>query len=106
MTEAYVRKYFGNKSWIEVEIADATKDFLKALKGKTGMREKRIAMRGVYKEVLEEKIKDLGADFIAQGTLYTDVRESGHGHATGARVAEIKVHHNVKLGFSVPALAP
>ena len=53
--EAYVKKYFGNESWIELEIADATKEFLKALKGKTGMREKRIAMRGVYKEVLEEK---------------------------------------------------
>ncbi|OGG57126.1 hypothetical protein A3D71_04560 [Candidatus Kaiserbacteria bacterium RIFCSPHIGHO2_02_FULL_55_20] len=104
--EAYVQKYFGGQDWIDVEIADATKEFLKALKGKMTMREKRIAMRGVYKEVLEEKIRDFGADFIAQGTLYTDVRESGHGHATGARVAEIKVHHNVKLGFSVPELSP
>src|SRR3989344_943631 len=104
--EAYVQKYFGNQDWIDIKIADATKGFLEALKGKTTMREKLIAMRGVYKEVLEEQIKDFGADFIAQGTLYTDVRESGHGHATGARVAEIKVHHNVKLGFSVPELAP
>jgi len=104
--EAYVKKYFGNEDWIELEIADATKEFLKALKGKKDMREKRLAMRGVYKEVLEKKIQEFGADFIAQGTLYTDVRESGHGHATGARVAEIKVHHNVKLGFSVPELSP
>jgi len=104
--EAYVKKYFGNEDWIELEIADATEEFLEALKGKTSMRDKRLAMRGVYKDVLEEKIKDFGADFIAQGTLYTDVRESGHGHATGARVAEIKVHHNVKLGFSVPELSP
>src|SRR3990167_5120359 len=104
--EAYVQKYFGGQDWIELEIADATKEFLKALKGKTAMREKRLAMRGVYKEVLEKKIQEFGADFIAQGTLYTDVRESGHGHATGARVAEIKVHHNVKLGFSVPELSP
>ncbi|MDO8514832.1 MAG: glutamine-hydrolyzing GMP synthase [bacterium] len=104
--EAYVKKYFGNENWMELEIADATKDFLKALKGKTDMREKRLAVRDVYKKVLEEKIKDFGADFIAQGTLYTDIRESGHGHATGARVAEIKVHHNVKLGFSVPELIP
>jgi len=104
--EAYVKKYFGNETWIELEIVDATKEFLKALKGKTQMKEKRLAMRGVYKEVLEAEIKEFGADFIAQGTLYTDVRESGHGHATGARVAEIKVHHNVKLGFSVPELSP
>lgn len=104
--EAYVKKYFGNESWIELGIVDATKEFLKVLKGKTGMREKRLAMRGVYKEVLEKHIETFGADYIAQGTLYTDVRESGHGHATGAEVAEIKVHHNVKLGFSVPEISP
>ncbi len=104
--EAYVQKCFGGQDWIDVEIADATKEFLKALKGKETMREKRLAMRGVYKEVLEEKIKDFGADFIAQGTLYTDLRESGMGHDTGARIAEIKVHHNTNLGFSVPEISP
>jgi len=104
--EAYVQKYFGSQDWIDVEIVDAIAAFLKALKGKTVMREKRFAMRDVYKETLEKKIKEFGADFVAQGTLYTDVRESGHGHATGARVAEIKVHHNVKLGFSVPEISP
>lgn len=104
--EAYVKKYFGNESWIELEIADATDGFLAALKGKTDMREKRMAMRGVYKEVLEKRLKEFGAEFIAQGTLYTDLRESGMGHNTGARVAEIKVHHNTNLGFSVPELSP
>lgn len=104
--EAYVRKYFGKQDWIDIEIVDATDEFLKALKGKTAMREKRFAVRAVYKEVLENEIRTFKADFIAQGTLYTDVRESGHGHATGARVAEIKVHHNVKLGFSVPEISP
>ncbi|HTR18816.1 MAG TPA: glutamine-hydrolyzing GMP synthase [Candidatus Paceibacterota bacterium] len=104
--EAYVKKYFGNENWIELDIADATKEFLHALKGKTHMRDKRMAMRGIYKDVLEKEIKKFGADFIAQGTLYTDVRESGHGHETGARVAEIKVHHNVKLGFLVPEISP
>ena len=104
--EAYVKKYFGNENWIELEIADATDGFLGALKGKTDMREKRMAMRGIYKEVLEQKIKDFGAEFIAQGTLYTDLRESGMGNDTGARVAEIKVHHNTNLGFSIPELSP
>jgi GMP synthase (glutamine-hydrolysing) len=33
--EAYVKKYFGNESWIELEIADATDAFLEALKGQT-----------------------------------------------------------------------
>jgi GMP synthase (glutamine-hydrolysing) len=104
--EAYVKKYFGSENWIELEIADATEGFLGALKGKTDMREKRLAMRGVYKEVLEQKMKEFGAEYIAQGTLYTDLRESGMGHDTGARVAEIKVHHNTNLGFSVPELSP
>jgi GMP synthase (glutamine-hydrolysing) len=104
--EAFVREYFAKESWIDVEIVDATDQFLEALKGKTQMREKRMAMRGIYKEVLEAKIAEFGADFIAQGTLYTDLRESGHGNATGARVAEIKVHHNTNLGFSVPEIAP
>ena len=104
--EAYVKKFFGNQDWIDLEIVDSTDEFLAALKGKAGMRDKRMAVRDVYKEVLEGKIKEFGANFIAQGTLYTDLRESGHGHETGAVVAEIKVHHNVKLGFSVPEISP
>jgi GMP synthase (glutamine-hydrolysing) len=104
--EAYVRKYFGNKKWIQVRIVDATQEFLAALSGKTTMKEKRIAMRGIYKSVLEKEIKSFDIDYIAQGTLYTDLRESGAGHATGARVAEIKLHHNTNLGFSVAELSP
>lgn len=104
--ETYVKKIFGKQKWIEVKVVDATKDFLNVLNGKTGMREKRIAMRGMYKKVLEKEVKKFKADFIAQGTLYTDLRESGHGHSTGARIAEIKVHHNTKLGFSVPEISP
>ncbi len=104
--EAYVQKYFGNQDWIEVTVHDATDDFLTVLKGKLTMPEKRVAMRGVYKSVLESEIKKMGVDFIAQGTLYTDLVESGHGHATGARRAQIKLHHNTGLGFSVPEIAP
>ena len=104
--EAYVRKYFGSQDWIEVQVVDATSNFLAVLKGKTKMREKRMAIRGVYKAVLEREIKKFKADFIAQGTLYTDLRESGHGHETGAQVAEIKVHHNTNLDFSIPEIAP
>jgi GMP synthase (glutamine-hydrolysing) len=104
--EAYVKKYFGSQQWIRVEVVEATKEFLDALKGKTNMREKRLAMRGIYKEILEKKIRERKADFIAQGTLYTDLRESGHGTATGARVAEIKVHHNTGIDWSVPEIRP
>lgn len=104
--EAFVKKYFGDQSWIDVEIIDATEKFLNALQGITEMRQKRIAMRGIYTGVLEEKAKQFGADYIAQGTLYTDLRESGLGHATGATIAEIKIHHNIGLNFSVPEISP
>lgn len=114
--EANVIKYFGPASprlrraskqkWIDLKIVDATKDFLKVLKGKTVMRDKRIAMRTVYKKVLEMEGKKFKADFLAQGTLYTDVSESGGGYSSGARKAQIKIHHNVGLKFSIPELQP
>jgi len=104
--EAFVKKYFASQKWLNVKIVDATDRFLDALAGKTGMREKRLAMRGIYTDVLEQEVRAFKADFIAQGTLYTDLRESGHGHQTGARIAEIKVHHNTGITWSVSELAP
>ena len=114
--EANVIKYFGPASprlrraskakWINVKIVDATKDFLKALKGKLSMKDKRLAMRGVYKKVLEAEAKKFKADFLAQGTLYTDISETGGGYTTGARKAQIKIHHNVGLKFNIEELSP
>ncbi|TSC85851.1 MAG: GMP synthase (glutamine-hydrolysing) [Parcubacteria group bacterium Gr01-1014_8] len=104
--EAYVKKHFGKQKWLQVKVVDATIEFLQALSGKTRMRDKRVAMRSVYQGVLEKEIESFGAEFIAQGTLYTDLRESGLGNATGARIAEIKVHHNTGIDFSVAELRP
>jgi len=104
--ERFVQRYFGGQDWLELNAIDATNRFLKALAGVERMHDKRVAMRGVYGSVLEEEAKAFGADFIAQGTLYTDLSESGHGHATQARKAQIKLHHNTGLGFSVPELTP
>jgi len=104
--EAYVLKYFGGQDWIDLKIVDATDRFLAVLSGKTTMKEKRIAMRSVYKKVLEEEARLFGASFIAQGTLYTDISESGGGYDTRAEKAQIKLHHNVNLGFSVEELTP
>jgi len=103
--EEYVLKYFGKK-WFELKIVDATEKFLQALAGIEDSRKKRIAMRGVYKSVLEEEVQKFGASFIAQGTLYTDISESGRGYDTGSAKAQIKLHHNVDLGFSVEELLP
>ena len=104
--EEHVHRFFGKETWIKLKVVDATDEFLKVLAGKTGMHDKRVAMRGVYKDVLEREIESFGAHFIAQGTLYTDLVESGHGHDTGARRAQIKLHHNVNNKFSVPELTP
>jgi GMP synthase (glutamine-hydrolysing) len=104
--EQYVTEYFGQEDWIELNIIDATDRFLAALKGHETMAAKRRAMRGVYKAVLENEATEFGADFIAQGTLYTDLSESGGGHQTGSHKAQIKLHHNTGLDFSLPELAP
>ena len=104
--EANVIKYFSKEPWITVKVVDAADDFLAALKGKTSMHDKRLAMRGIYKSILEKEAKTFGADFIAQGTLYTDISESGGGYDSGAKKAQIKIHHNVNLGFSLPELEP
>lgn len=104
--EAYVTKYFGNQEWIELKIVDATYRFLEFLKGKYAMPEKRVAMRGVYKGILEEEAKAFGASFIVQGTLYTDISESGQGYDVRAQKSQIKLHHNVNLSFSLEEITP
>lgn len=101
--EAFVKQYFGH---LDLVVVDATAEFLAALKGHTAMHDKRVAMRGVYKQVLEAQIAEFGASHIAQGTLYTDLTESGGGHTSGARKAQIKLHHNTNLDFSCAELAP
>lgn len=104
--EAHVLKYFAKQDWLQVKITDVTTEFLTALSGKIEMKEKRLAMRGIYKQILETEAKTFSADFIAQGTLYTDISESGGGYDSGAKKAQIKIHHNVNLGFSLPELEP
>lgn len=104
--EKHVREYFGNQDWIELVVVDATEEFLAALKGKFSMKEKRAALKVVYERILERELQKFGASFIAQGTLYTDISESGGGISVGARKAQIKSHHNVGLTFSVPELTP
>jgi GMP synthase (glutamine-hydrolysing) len=101
--EAFVKQYFGH---LDLHIHDATAEFLRALGGHTKMHDKRVAMRGVYKTVLEAEAAKFKADFIAQGTLYTDLTESGVGHTSGARKAQIKLHHNANLGFAYKELTP
>lgn len=81
---------------------DAANRFLGKLEGVTDPEQKRKIIGKEFIEVFNEeakKIKD--ADYLAQGTLYTDVIESGTDTAQ-----TIKSHHNVgglpkKLGFKL-----
>jgi GMP synthase (glutamine-hydrolysing) len=71
---------------------DAEERFLRRLAGTTDPEAKRKAIGAEFIRVFEEEAAKLGdAKFLVQGTLYSDVIESGGG--TGA--ATIKSHHNV-----------
>jgi GMP synthase (glutamine-hydrolysing) len=77
---------------------DAEQRFLEKLRGVTDPEAKRKAIGGEFIRVFEEEAGRLaavqggaGARYLVQGTLYSDVIESGGG--TGA--ATIKSHHNV-----------
>jgi GMP synthase (glutamine-hydrolysing) len=73
---------------------DAESRFLEKLKGVTEPEAKRKAIGAEFIRVFEEEAGKLAGEdarFLVQGTLYSDVIESGGG--TGA--ATIKSHHNV-----------
>jgi len=71
---------------------DASDRFLAKLSGVTEPEAKRKAIGGEFIRVFEEEAARIGdARYLVQGTLYSDVIESGGG--TGA--ATIKSHHNV-----------
>jgi GMP synthase (glutamine-hydrolysing) len=71
---------------------DAERRFLDRLKGLSEPEAKRKAIGAEFIRVFEEEAAKIGdAHYLVQGTLYSDVIESGGG--TGA--ATIKSHHNV-----------
>ncbi len=70
---------------------DASERFLSKLAGVTEPEKKRKIIGEEFIRVFEEEAAKIGkVDFLAQGTIYPDVIESGKGHA-----AVIKSHHNV-----------
>ena len=70
---------------------DAEERFLQRLAGVAEPERKRKIIGEEFIRVFEEEARKIGAvDFLAQGTIYPDVIESGLGNA-----ATIKSHHNV-----------
>jgi len=99
--ESTFRDHFG----IDLKVVDAAADFLRDLAGVVDPQEKRRRIGSRFIEVFKDAAKTIpNASFLAQGTLYPDVIESGHGHA--GQSANIKLHHNVgglpaDLGFKL-----
>jgi GMP synthase (glutamine-hydrolysing) len=95
------------RDWFKADlhVADASSRFLGALKGVTDPQEKRKRIGHVFIDVFKEEAKSIkDARFLAQGTLYPDVIESGG--AGDGPAATIKTHHNVgglpaELGFEL-----
>jgi GMP synthase (glutamine-hydrolysing) len=89
---------------VDLRVVDASRDFLSDLRGISDPQEKRRRIGHRFIDVFRAAAKDVGpgARWLAQGTLYPDVIESGASLAGTA--ANIKLHHNVgglpaELGF-------
>jgi GMP synthase (glutamine-hydrolysing) len=79
-----------------LHIVHCEEDFLAALKGKEDPEEKRKIIGDLFITTQEQEVARLGLPdsyFLAQGTLYTDLIESGKG--VGKKAHIIKSHHNV-----------
>ncbi|MGE5192402.1 MAG: glutamine-hydrolyzing GMP synthase [Deltaproteobacteria bacterium] len=100
-----VRKSFGEHFRTDLHVVDASERFLSALKGVVEPQQKRKIIGRVFIEVFRKEAESIAdARFLAQGTLYPDVIESG-GSVDGPAAA-IKHHHNVgglpeELGFEL-----
>ncbi len=87
-----VEAAFKHKLGIDLISIDASKTFLKRLKGVTEPEKKRKIIGKTFIEVFEKEAKrHKGVKYLAQGTLYTDIIESS---VVGASKT-IKSHHNV-----------
>jgi GMP synthase (glutamine-hydrolysing) len=119
LVETTFRDHFS----IDLRVVDAEAEFLADLRGIEEPQEKRRRIGHRFIEVFQRAARDLQAEgesrsassksaksgergvrYLAQGTLYPDVIESGHGYA--GQSAGIKLHHNVgglpeKLGFEL-----
>jgi len=79
---------------VSVEVVEAQKEFLRALKGVREPERKRKIIGEKFIRVFEREAKKSGASFLVQGTIAPDWIESGSAGGAGLRDT-IKSHHNV-----------
>ena len=102
---ASVVDLFGTHSAAELRVVDAGDQFLSSLDGVSDPQEKRVRIGHTFIEVFRAEAASIpNARYLAQGTLYPDVIESGG--SPDAPSATIKHHHNVgglpkELGFAL-----
>jgi GMP synthase (glutamine-hydrolysing) len=100
-----VRDTFQGHFKADLHVVDARRRFLDALAGVSDPQEKRRIIGHVFIDVFKDEARHIeNARFLAQGTLYPDVIESGG--AVDGPAANIKTHHNVgglpkELGFEL-----
>ena len=92
---AAVEKLYGDHFAIDLRVADASKLFLRRLKGVSEPEQKRKIIGRTFVEVFEKSLRSIKgrAEFLGQGTLYPDVIESVS--IQGNPASLIKTHHNV-----------
>ena len=90
---------------IDLRVVDWSERFLTALAGVTDPQQKRRIIGSEFIDAFKSEASNItNARFLAQGTLYPDVIESGA--KDGNPAANIKIHHNVgglpsELGFEL-----
>ena len=86
-----VYKTFTEQFDINLVYVDASERFIELIEGVTEPEEKRKLIGNEFVRVFEEEAAKIGdANYLVQGTIYSDVIESGTDKA-----AKIKTHHNV-----------
>jgi len=89
-----VERLYGDHFSIDLRVIDASRTFLRRLRGVTDPEQKRKIIGRTFVEVFEKSLRSIGrADFLGQGTLYPDVIESVS--IAGNPASLIKTHHNV-----------
>ena len=96
-------KEIGKKAGINLEVIEKYKNkFIESVGKSIDAEEKRAHFRKVYGEVFKDVAKSYGATHMIQGTLATDLIESG----SAGKSALIKTHHNVDLDLGLKEIMP